>query len=61
MAPPAHRAEGGAECLLLRQSWGDTQTKITASLALFFLMFFKLIFIYLAAPGLSCSMWDLVP
>ena len=25
------------------------------------LLFFKYLLIYLAAPGLSCSMWDLVP
>ena len=24
-------------------------------------LFFKKIFSYLAVPGLSCSMWDLVP
>ena len=28
---------------------------------LFFLFFFLKSFIYLAAPGLNCSMWDLVP
>ena len=32
---------------------------ICTHLSLFF--FFKYLFIYLVAPGLSCSMWDLVP
>ena len=27
----------------------------------FFLFFFLIFIVYLAAPGLSCSMWDLVP
>ena len=27
----------------------------------FSVWFFEYLFIYLAAPGLSCSMWDLVP
>ena len=33
--------------------------KEMATLQFFF--FFKYLLIYFAAPGLSCSMWDLVP
>ena len=41
---------------------GGLQPKVSVLLSVFmsFFLFFK-IFIYLAAPDLSCSLWDLVP
>ena len=44
------------KCLLLGRK---AMTNLDSSL--FYFLFLKYLFIYLAAPGLSCSIWDLVP
>ena len=58
---PSPQGREGSRVSLAEAELGRYANKNNCLPCFIFLIFLKLIFIYLAAPGLSCSMWDLVP